>query len=332
MLVNRHPSNHQRNGSSRCGQSLSEYAIVLGLIVLVGIPALMLLGQQNQNGLGQVSQKQSDFDNLSGLLTRNSTSTINSTSTLNSTSGNGRITPPNLSAASNTSLAISSNSIQIGNNSSFQYAIDANTGKLTFTDSKNSTSIEGSTVTKQLATQLKALAQEFETTGSPEEANKFNDLAIKAFNMYNTQKSLEVSGLLQSNNLFANGYTNGLSISTYKNQYNQLIDQYTEFSDLSQSTLAKLPQDSKVLPQLTTLVALGQNITYQNFIQPLNEPIKSNPNAINTATATIAQKIQLEEKVNDALDTPPIKAISDLPTTAGSAETLQVSKDIQALP
>jgi hypothetical protein len=327
MFLNPHPFKHQRNCPSHCGQSLSEYAIVLGLIVLVGIPALMLLGQQNQNGLGQVSQKQSDFDNLSGLLT-----TRNSTSVTNNTSGNGSIIPTDLSPSTNTSLTISSNTLQIGNNGSLQYGIDSNTGQLTFTDSRNSTSVEGSVVTMQLATQFKALAQEFNNNGSAEEADKFNDLAQKASDLSSTQGYLEKLGSIQSKLYSANES----QISRYKDQYNQLMDQYQDFSKLSTKALNNLPNDSKILPKLTNLVALGQNITFKNFIQPLNTQVKidpQNPTSGQSGSDLIFRRLGLNRgDLSQALKNEPIKDIAGLSSTAGSAETLQMSKDIQALP
>lgn len=50
------------------GQSLQEYAIVLGLVVVVAIPVVMTMGGQVSNMLGSVPENESQFNQLVGLL------------------------------------------------------------------------------------------------------------------------------------------------------------------------------------------------------------------------------------------------------------------------
>jgi hypothetical protein len=160
--------------SCQKGQSLGEYSIILGLVSLIAIPALLLLGQQGQQTLNQVSQNQTQtqFDSLTALIGPNS-QLINTTGV----AGNNRIKIPN-----NLSNVSFSPTLTVN------FSQDPQTKEILMQDSRTTTSVEGSTVFETIASKFDTLG---EGTMSGELKEKFQQIAKNAREQANALKFFE---------------------------------------------------------------------------------------------------------------------------------------------
>jgi Flp pilus assembly pilin Flp len=213
------------NGTSfakSIGVSTAEYALILGLVVIVAIPALMMQGDTVKNQLATQTEQVSQLDQMTKLLQAPPAGY-----TSQSSPQTQALVAPN--DGSPESVRSFLDTIQI---------TESANGKLNVVGAgTNTTSSEGSTISRNLASQLEAMANNPEFQA---EAKKIQTLAARA------RRLAELQDALKSN--------------PNVDKYNALLNKAQQFQNLAQDF-----NKNKTLTQLNSIVL---NIAKKNYLDP----------------------------------------------------------------
>lgn len=302
------------------GQSLQEYGILFGLVVVLSIPAISGLGGQVFNSLNATGQQQDNFNQLVGLL-----------------GGPGNPLPGGGGLFRN---GMNGSQFNLGGQN-FSFSQNEN-GGIVFSDGSNTTSIEGSTVMQSLADEINQITANPEMLSqlSNSDRNKIEKMADLAHKLAVQQRRLEAGSFVDStNNNAPENLVNRFSEEQFTEAHKDLNKAYREFYDLSislnNSSLAE--EHPEVMSNINFLSNLGQNIAYQNFLAP--EAVDSWYNNLLSSlnynyTDNFKEKVynatlEVMEHHSDKKLKPPAVSLAELSTQAGSQETTQIANQLE---
>jgi hypothetical protein len=138
------------------GQSLSEYGLILGLVVILSIPVVMTLGAQSTANLNSVSANSTQLDRLSGLL-GNPTLATPAVSPGGSVSNGGGTETGVAGIFRGRTLTVAGQALAVSRDASGLVQLKLNGAE---SNNGNVLSADGGTVTRLLAQQLNDLADQ----------------------------------------------------------------------------------------------------------------------------------------------------------------------------
>jgi Flp pilus assembly pilin Flp len=250
------------------GTSLTEYALILGIAVVVFTIAAM--GQMNQEVKGTYN---SVISNMGGVtedtpLKDAQSQNIQNLDQWEHWSQTGSMTKLADIYAGKLSNAKPGEWVRLNDHTQFQYRINPQTGEITFnvkdmqnTISGNTTAVEGGEILKAFSQTLEKWAQENQNL-TPAEKSALNHLSQLGFQIAAQQITIDSMKKTQLSRSDLNATLNA---------YNQLPMLYAQFNRAAQKT--------SLSEQTLPLAALISSVTYYNYLS--KNSLETNKNLLN---------------------------------------------------
>lgn len=249
------------------GIGLTEYGLILGLVVIVAIPALMLMGNQTQNTLNQANDSTNQISQMVDVL--------NNPANNNLVPPTGGTTTPDSSTATSVIATSGGNSsnLTIGNtNLNFNFDAEGNIRFTTGTDANNTTSVEGSQVMKMVMAQMETLLSASTSTLTEDEKDLLKEQIKTMRNLSHKQEEVEK----QYDNIQGNKGNNNTLKSIMEAVIKETNNLYENSQDFTQN------------PEVFNLSRLALTISTQNYLNNNNylnhvqaDSVKSDINLLN---------------------------------------------------
>jgi hypothetical protein len=288
------------------GQSLSEYGLILGLVVVISVPVVMTLGQQNSNTLGAVAANQTQLDRLSGLL---GAPALTSSSSSTAPAGGGNTVPTgggDITGVPGTPIVrINGATVEVTQDANGLLQVNLNNPEA---NNGNVSSSHGD-VARMLAAQLEALIDSPPPPGqqaAPDQmiqklADRFKR-AASFQDKYDTslqqlgdkdlsnEFSVKAFGIKDDNSLAANA---NRFVTDNGKPYQKAVNDYESLLAFVEENPALL-QDPRVKP----LLELGVGIYFSNYVAPdaLNTKLTAQLDRLEAQNKQTSKTLEVQER------------------------------------
>lgn len=160
------------------GMSLAEYGLIMGLVVIVAIPALTLMGNQTKENINQVSQNSNQLNDMVNVL---------------NAPVNGGTADQSNTKQENAFVNPNSSPLSLGGQN-FGYQIGSD-GKIRFTaqsgNATNTTAVEGGQMTQKILAELQQILNNPSSDLSEDQKEDLKELIEHAQEIANAQNILD---------------------------------------------------------------------------------------------------------------------------------------------